>query len=91
MQGFARAEEGAKGLPHLHAPCQGEQSESLTSVSYLLVSETAFLMYMGKILAGDTKPFFASWFISADDAQEKNSSKRSPNVKIYLNLGNDNI
>lgn len=43
-RGFARAEEGAKGLPHLHPLCQGEHSKNLTSVSYLPVSEAAFLM-----------------------------------------------
>lgn len=36
---FSRAEEGAKGLPHLKPLCQGERCGSLTSVSYLPVSE----------------------------------------------------
>lgn len=48
-RGFLKAEEGAKGLPHLHALCQSKHSKSLTNVSFLPVSESAFLMWLGKI------------------------------------------
>lgn len=48
-KGFLKAEEGAKGLPHLHPLCQSKHSESLIHVSCLPVSESAFLMQLGKI------------------------------------------
>lgn len=47
-RGFLKA-EGAKGLPHLHVLCQSKHSKSLTNVSFLPVSESAFLMWLGKI------------------------------------------